>query len=71
MLKKRLAEIQAQDGDAVTVKANLENLAGAQAVVAQAIATYGRVDVLLINNVGGAIWMKPFRNFLKKKSLKK
>lgn len=57
-----LAEIQAAGGDAVTINANLETFAGAQSVVEKAIATYGRVDVL-INNVGGAIWMKPFQEF--------
>ena len=57
-----LAEIEAQDGDAIIIKANLETYAGAQSVVVKAIETYGRVDVL-INNVGGAIWMKPFEEF--------
>ena len=57
-----LAEIEAHDGDAIIVKANLETFVGAESVVAQAIAAYGRVDVL-INNVGGAIWMKPFQEF--------
>ena len=57
-----LAEIEAQDGDAIIIKANLETYAGAQSVVVKAIETYGRVDVL-INNVGGAIWMKPFHEF--------
>src|SRR5690606_27358213 len=57
-----LAEIEATGGDAINVKANLETFAGAQSVVEKAIATYGRVDAL-INNVGGAIWMKPFEEF--------
>ncbi|QCO22190.1 1,6-dihydroxycyclohexa-2,4-diene-1-carboxylate dehydrogenase [Acinetobacter cumulans] len=61
-VEETLAEIEAHDGDAIIVKANLETFAGAEFVVAQAIATYGRVDVL-INNVGGAIWMKPFQEF--------
>ena len=57
-----LAEIKANQGHAMVVKANLETFVGAQTVVAQAIESYGRVDVL-INNVGGAIWMKPFEQF--------
>lgn len=61
-VEETLAEIEAHDGDAIIVKANLETFAGAESVVAQAIAAYGRVDVL-INNVGGAIWMKPFQEF--------
>ncbi|RKG54320.1 1,6-dihydroxycyclohexa-2,4-diene-1-carboxylate dehydrogenase [Acinetobacter cumulans] len=61
-VEETLAEIEAHDGDAIIVKANLETFAGAESVVTQAIAVYGRVDVL-INNVGGAIWMKPFQEF--------
>ncbi|RKG46837.1 MULTISPECIES: benzoate diol dehydrogenase BenD [Acinetobacter] len=61
-VEETLAEIEAHDGDAIIVKANLETFTGAESVVAQAIAAYGRVDVL-INNVGGAIWMKPFQEF--------
>jgi dihydroxycyclohexadiene carboxylate dehydrogenase len=64
-----LAEIQAAGGDAVTINANLETFAGAQSVVEKAIATYGRVDVL-INNVGGAIWMKPFQEFSEEEIIK-
>lgn len=65
-----LTEIQRTGGDAVTVNADLETYAGAQAVVTKAIEHYGRVDIL-INNVGGAIWMKPLKSFPKKKSLRK
>ena len=57
-----LAEIEANNGDAIVVKANLETYAGAAAVAAKAVEAYGRIDVL-INNVGGAIWMKPFTEF--------
>lgn len=64
-----LAEIKAQGGDAITINANLETFAGAQAVVAKAIEVYGRVDVL-INNVGGAIWMKPFQEFSEEEIIK-
>ncbi|NWK74227.1 1,6-dihydroxycyclohexa-2,4-diene-1-carboxylate dehydrogenase [Acinetobacter sp. SwsAc6] len=61
-VEETLAEIEAHDGDAIIVKANLETFTGAESVVTQAITVYGRVDVL-INNVGGAIWMKPFQEF--------
>ena len=64
-----LAEIEATGGDAITVKANLETFAGAQSVVEKALETYGRVDVL-INNVGGAIWMKPFEEFSEEEIIK-
>lgn len=64
-----LAEIEATGGDAITVKADLETYAGAQSVVEKALDTYGRVDVL-INNVGGAIWMKPFEEFSEEEIIK-
>ncbi len=63
------AEIKAAGGDAVTIQADLETFAGAQAVVSKAVETYGRVDVL-INNVGGAIWMKPFQEFSEEEIIK-
>ncbi|NKQ51357.1 1,6-dihydroxycyclohexa-2,4-diene-1-carboxylate dehydrogenase [Amycolatopsis sp. K13G38] len=50
------------DNEALPVVADLETWEGAQAVVEQALARYGRIDVL-INNVGGAIWFKPFTEF--------
>ncbi len=61
-VEETLAEIEAENGDAIIVKANLETYAGAAEVAAKAIENYGRIDVL-INNVGGAIWMKPFTEF--------
>ena len=57
-----LAEITTNGGDATTIQANLETYQGAQDTVNKAMETYGRIDVL-VNNVGGAIWMKPFINF--------
>ena len=68
-VEETLAEIEAKDGDAIIIKANLETLAGAQSVVDKAIETYGRVDAL-INNVGGAIWMKPFQEFAEEEIIK-
>ena len=68
-VKDTLAEIQAEGGEGIVVQANLETYAGASAVVTQAIETYGRVDVL-INNVGGAIWMKPFDEFSEEEIIK-
>src|SRR5690606_10352265 len=48
------------DGDRVTpVVADLETFEGAQAAADTALATHGRIDVL-INNVGGTIWARPY-----------
>ena len=68
-VQETLAEIEAAGGDAIIVKVNLETYAGAEAVMAKALETYGRIDVL-INNVGGAIWMKPFEEFSEEEIIK-
>ena len=57
-----LAEITANGGEATTIQADLETYQGAQETIDKALNTYGRIDVL-VNNVGGAIWMKPFTSF--------
>ncbi|MCH7334899.1 1,6-dihydroxycyclohexa-2,4-diene-1-carboxylate dehydrogenase [Acinetobacter modestus] len=62
-------EIMRSGGVAITVKTDLETFVGAQTVVNQAIEHFGRVDVL-INNVGGAIWMKPYDAFSEEEIIK-
>lgn len=62
LVEEVLAEITANGGDAITIQADLESSQGAQAAINKALDTYGRIDVL-VNNVGGAIWMKPFTSF--------
>ena len=57
-----LAEITTNGGHATTVQTDLETYQGAQDVIDKALDTYGRIDIL-VNNVGGAIWMKPFISF--------
>lgn len=51
-----------QKNKALPVIADLEQFSGFQSVVEQAVAKFGRVDIL-INNVGGTIWMKPFATY--------
>lgn len=63
------AEILANGDTAISVMADLESYAGAEHVVRTAIDHYGKVDVL-INNVGGAIWMKPFDAFSEQEIMK-
>jgi dihydroxycyclohexadiene carboxylate dehydrogenase len=60
-------EIHSQLGEdkknkALAVVADLEQFEGFQSVVAQGIEKFGRIDIL-INNVGGTIWMKPFATY--------
>ena len=49
-------------GTVLAVTADMENYAGASDAVAQGIERFGRIDVLL-NNVGGTIWMRPFAEY--------
>jgi dihydroxycyclohexadiene carboxylate dehydrogenase len=57
-----VAQIREAGGDAAAAQADLETYAGAQHVVAQCLARFGRVDVL-VNNVGGTIWAKPYEHY--------
>ena len=55
-------EVTAQGGDGVTVNADLETFSGANAVMQAVLTRFGRIDVL-INNVGGTIWAKPYAEY--------
>ncbi|WP_395404950.1 1,6-dihydroxycyclohexa-2,4-diene-1-carboxylate dehydrogenase [Pseudoduganella sp. UC29_106] len=56
------AEVRALDAQAVVVNADLETYAGARTVAAAALEANGRIDVL-VNNVGGTIWAKPYQEY--------
>ena len=45
--------------EAIKAVVDLSTLSGAEDLMAQTVAAFGRIDVL-VNNVGGTIWMKPF-----------
>ncbi|MBV8272393.1 MAG: 1,6-dihydroxycyclohexa-2,4-diene-1-carboxylate dehydrogenase [Cupriavidus sp.] len=62
LVEEVTAEILATGGTAISVNADLETFAGAQAMVAAATAAFGPVDIL-INNVGGTIWAKPYEHY--------
>ncbi|WP_019448953.1 1,6-dihydroxycyclohexa-2,4-diene-1-carboxylate dehydrogenase [Cupriavidus sp. BIS7] len=62
LVEEVAAEIVAGGGTAISINADLETFAGAQAMVAAAIAAFGRVDIL-VNNVGGTIWAKPYEHY--------
>ena len=49
-------------GEVCSTTADLETFAGAQSAVDFALEKAGRVDVL-INNVGGTIWAKPYEHY--------
>jgi dihydroxycyclohexadiene carboxylate dehydrogenase len=54
--------ITAAGGRAEAHEADLETFAGAQGAVDQALKLFKRVDVL-VNNVGGTIWTKPYDQY--------
>jgi dihydroxycyclohexadiene carboxylate dehydrogenase len=56
------AQASGSGGSATSVTADLETFAGAQQAVDAALAAHGRVDVL-INNVGGTIWARPYEEY--------
>ena len=62
LVEEVLAEIIANGGEAITIQADLETHQGAKEAIDKALDSYGRIDIL-VNNVGGAIWMKPFTSF--------
>lgn len=49
-------------GQAQAIEADLETWSGNEMAMARAHRQFGAIDVL-ITNVGGAIWMKPFEQF--------
>lgn len=62
LVRDVVAEIVATGGQAVAFETDLETFAGAQAAVADCLARFQRVDVL-VNNVGGTIWRKPYDQY--------
>src|SRR6266853_48539 len=53
---------QEAGAEALAVTADLEGFVGATAAVERARARFGRIDIL-VNNVGGTIWVKPFAQY--------
>jgi NAD(P)-dependent dehydrogenase (short-subunit alcohol dehydrogenase family) len=54
-----VAELQKAGVEALKVVVDLGSLGGAKMLMGKAMEAYGRIDVL-VNNVGGTIWIKPF-----------
>lgn len=55
-------ELRTHGATALSVTANLETYDGALAAVTAAKDQFGHIDVL-INNVGGTIWAKPYEHY--------
>lgn len=62
LVEKVAREIVEAGGEAVAMTADLETWSGNLQVMDKAQRTHGSIDVL-ITNVGGAIWMRPFQHF--------
>jgi dihydroxycyclohexadiene carboxylate dehydrogenase len=55
-------ELVALSAEVLTLTADMEKSADCQRVMASAVELFGRLDIL-INNVGGTIWAKPFEHY--------
>ena len=55
-------DVQREAGDAVAITADLETFEGASTAIDAALSRFGRIDIL-INNVGGTIWAKPYAEY--------
>jgi dihydroxycyclohexadiene carboxylate dehydrogenase len=62
LVRDAAAELAAHGGSTFAITADLEHYDGASTAVEAALARHGRIDVL-INNVGGTIWAKPFEHY--------
>ena len=57
-----VAAITAQGGVAAAISVDVETWEGCDAAMARAVELWGRLDIL-VNNVGGTIWAKPFEHY--------
>lgn len=55
--------------DVIAVQADLETFEGFEKVVSNTIEIFGKIDIL-INNVGGTIWAKPFQHYTEEEVIK-
>ncbi|UYW00721.1 1,6-dihydroxycyclohexa-2,4-diene-1-carboxylate dehydrogenase [Flavobacterium agricola] len=55
-------ELAKQGLQVLAVLADLETYAGFEKVVAETLKAFNRIDIL-INNVGGTIWAKPYQHY--------
>lgn len=60
--KDVVKSIRANGGQAEAISVNLETWSGCDKAMQKAVDVWGRIDIL-INNVGGTIWAKPFEHY--------
>ena len=56
---KKLGKLKTKS---LTVKVDLETYAGATKLISETVKAFKKIDVI-INNVGGTIWAKPYENY--------
>ena len=59
---RTVAELRENGVEALKVLADVGTFGGAEALMAEAVKGYGRIDVL-VNNVGGTIWAQPYHKY--------
>jgi NAD(P)-dependent dehydrogenase (short-subunit alcohol dehydrogenase family) len=59
---RTVEELAEYGAEAMKAVVDVGSFAGAQELMALAVETYGRVDVL-VNNVGGTIWIQPYHKY--------
>lgn len=57
-----VAAIRSAGGQAEAISVDLETWEGCAEGMARAVALWGRIDIL-VNNVGGTIWAKPYEHY--------
>lgn len=57
-----VARALAQNNNMLSLTADLEKFSDCQRVMDAAVERFGRIDIL-VNNVGGTIWTKPFEHY--------
>jgi dihydroxycyclohexadiene carboxylate dehydrogenase len=62
LVNETAQEAAALGAQVVVCEVDLETWSGAHALAIRAIETYGRIDIL-VNNVGGTIWAKPYQEY--------
>lgn len=61
-----VAELRENGVEAMKILADVGSFAGAQGLMDETVKAYGRIDVL-VNNVGGTIWMQPYHKYTEEK----
>jgi dihydroxycyclohexadiene carboxylate dehydrogenase len=62
LVEEARQEAEAAGGKALAIIADLETFSGATTAMDRTREQYGRIDIL-VNNVGGTIWAKPFAHY--------